>query len=115
MLDWWTTLLQLLVNDNVEIRREASTLICKIEPSNEVECIERMLSIFFQKFNKIVVDKCPEIAISAVFCWSVSLLGDINYEMDETDVSEQNTRYYTSNYISERLKGYENIIFDLIL
>lgn len=79
--------LQLLVDDNVDVRCEACKLICRIGPSNEVECIERMLPVFFQIFNNIVADKCPEVAISALFCWSVSLLGDTDYEMDETDVS----------------------------
>jgi len=81
-------LLQLLVDDNAGIRHEASKLICKIEPCNELECIESILPIFFQKFNETVANKCPEIAISALFCWSISLLGDVDYEMDETDVSE---------------------------
>jgi len=81
-------LLQLLVDDNADVRRDASKLICRLKPCNELECIEKTLSIFFQKFNKIVADKYPEIAISALFCWSIALLGDTDYEMDETDVSE---------------------------
>lgn len=88
ILDWWTMLLQLLVDDNAGIRHEASKLICKIEPCNELECIESILPVFFRKFNETVANKCPGIAISALFCWSISLLGDANYEMDETDVSE---------------------------
>lgn len=81
-------MLQLLVDDNVDIRCEASKVICKIEPCNELECIEKTLLIFFQKFNETIANKHPEIAISALFCWSVSLFGDGNYEMDETDVSK---------------------------
>lgn len=87
-LDWWTMLLQLLVDDNADVRHEASKLICKIKPCNELVCIENTLLIFFQKFNKIVAKKQPEIALSALFCWSISLLADADYEMDETDVSK---------------------------
>ncbi|XP_020280401.1 thyroid adenoma-associated protein homolog isoform X2 [Pseudomyrmex gracilis] len=92
-LDWWTVLLQLLVDDNVNIRCEASKVICKIEPCNELECIERTLLIFFQKFNQMIANKHPGIAISALFCWSVSLFGDENYEMDETDVFNKCRNY----------------------
>lgn len=87
MLDWWTIMLQLLIDDNADIRREASKLICRIKPRNELECIESTLSAFFRKFNETVADKYPEVAISALFCWSISLLGETDYEMDETDVS----------------------------
>lgn len=86
-------LLQLLVDDNADVRREASKLICRIEPRDELECIERMLSVFFRKFDEIVADRCPEVAIGALFCWSVSLLGDADYEMDETDVSELTVKF----------------------
>lgn len=92
-LDWWTMLLQLLIDDNADIRLEASKLICKIEPCNELECIESTLAVFFQKFNEIVANKCPGIAISALFCWSVSLLGDADYDMDETDVFNKCRNY----------------------
>ncbi|KAL6425099.1 hypothetical protein ACFW04_009413 [Cataglyphis niger] len=92
-LDWWTMLLQLLVDDNADVRHEASKLICKIKPCNELVCIENTLLIFFQKFNKIVAKKQPEIALSALFCWSISLLGDADYEMDETDVFNKCRNY----------------------
>lgn len=81
-------LLQLLVDDNADIRRDASKLIYRLKLCNELECIEKTLSVFFQNFCEIVANKYPGIAVSALFCWSVSLLGDTNYEMDETDVSE---------------------------
>lgn len=81
-------LLQLLVDDNADVRRDASKLICRLIPCNELECIEKTMSVFFQNFSEMVADKYPGIAISALFCWSVSLLGDRDYEMDETDVSE---------------------------
>ncbi|XP_070171191.1 tRNA (32-2'-O)-methyltransferase regulator THADA isoform X2 [Polyergus mexicanus] len=93
ILDWWTMLLQLLVDDNADVRHEASKLICKIKPRNELVCIESTLLIFFQKFNKIVAKKYPAIALSALFCWSISLLGDADYEMDETDVFNKCRNY----------------------
>lgn len=80
--------LQLLVDDNADIRRDASKLIYRLKLCNELECIEETLSVFFQNFSEVVADKYPGIAVSALFCWSVSLLGDTDYEMDETDVSE---------------------------
>lgn len=81
-------LLQLLVDDNADIRRDASKLIYRIKLCNELECIEKTLLVFFQSFSEMVADKYPGIALSALFCWSVLLLGDADYEMDETDVSE---------------------------
>ncbi|XP_029175786.1 thyroid adenoma-associated protein isoform X2 [Nylanderia fulva] len=102
-LNWWTMLLQLLIDDNADIRHEAIILISKIEPGNTLQCMENTLSIFFQKFNEIVANKYPEIAISALFCWSISLLGDADYEMDETDVFNKCRNYdvFESVKISE--------------
>jgi len=91
-LDWWTMLLQLLVNDNANIRREASELVCKIEPCNELECIESTLPIFFQKFNETIVSKYPGIAIVALFYWSGSSFGDVFTTLDETEVSKHDAR-----------------------
>lgn len=92
-LDWWTMLLQLLVDDNVDVRRDASKLICRLEPCNELECFEKILGTFLQKFTNIVGFKYPELAISALFCWGISLLGDMDYEMDETDVFNKCRNY----------------------
>lgn len=89
-LQWWTMLLQLLINDNADIRRRASELVCRIEPYNELECIERTLPVFFQKFNETIAGKCPGVAIAALFYWSVlwdTLLGDTFDGIDETAVS----------------------------
>lgn len=98
--------LQLLVDDNVDVRHEACKLICRIKPSNELECIERILPVFFRKFKNTVVDNYPAIGISALFCWSVSLLGDADYEMVQTDVSElvENTKIYSTN-IKKKVKS----------
>ncbi|XP_011351393.2 thyroid adenoma-associated protein homolog isoform X2 [Ooceraea biroi] len=85
-LDWWTMLLQLLVNDNADIRRRASELVCRIEPRNELECIERTLPVFLQKFNETIADKCPGVAIVALFYWSVLSFGDMFDEIDETEI-----------------------------
>ncbi|XP_011644648.1 thyroid adenoma-associated protein homolog [Pogonomyrmex barbatus] len=93
ILDLWTVLLQLLLDDNADIRHEASKLLCRIKPCNELRCIQETLSIFFQIFGEMVADKHPEIAISALFCWSISLFGDTDYEMDETDVFNKCRNY----------------------
>lgn len=88
-------ILQLLVDDNADIRYEVCMMIFRMSfrmticISDDLECIEKTLSAFFQSFSYTFADKYPEIAISALFCWSVSLLGDADYEMDETDVSDQ--------------------------
>ncbi|XP_036143447.1 thyroid adenoma-associated protein isoform X3 [Monomorium pharaonis] len=92
ILDWWTMLLQLLVDDNAEVRRDASKLICKLKSCNQLECLEKTLLIFFQNFNEMVADKYPGIAIGVLFCWSVSL-GETDYEMDETDVFNKCRNY----------------------
>ncbi|XP_011879410.1 PREDICTED: thyroid adenoma-associated protein homolog isoform X2 [Vollenhovia emeryi] len=92
-LDWWTMLLQLLVDDNADIRRDASKLMYRLKLCNELECIEKTLSAFFQSFSEMVADKYPGIAVGALFCWSVSLLGDTDYEMDESDVFNKCRNY----------------------
>jgi len=92
-------LLQLLVDDNANVRFDASEIICRLEPCNKLECFESTLLIFFEKFKEIVAVKYPEIAVSALFCWSVSLLGDMNYEMDDNEVSEIYIHIYIYIYI----------------
>jgi len=84
-------LLQLLVNDNADIRRKASELVCKIEPCNELECIEGTLPVFFQKFSETITGKYPGIAIVALFYWSVPSFEDIfDTSLDEIEVSKHN-------------------------
>ncbi|KYN05760.1 Thyroid adenoma-associated protein [Cyphomyrmex costatus] len=93
VLDWWTMLLQLLVDDNANVRHDASKVICKLEPCNKLECFKQTLLVFFYKFKKMVADKYPKIAIGVLFCWSVSLLGDMNYEMDDNEVFNKCRNY----------------------
>ncbi|KYQ58279.1 Thyroid adenoma-associated protein [Trachymyrmex zeteki] len=93
VLDWWTMLLQLLVDDNANVRLDASKIICRLEPCNKLECFEPTLLVFFEKFKEMVAVKYPEIAVSALFCWSVSLLGDMNYEMDDNEVFNKCRNY----------------------
>ncbi|KAI4501053.1 hypothetical protein M0802_003856 [Mischocyttarus mexicanus] len=93
MLEWWTTVLQLLVDDNVEVRRDASRLVCKIESNGALECVTSMIQIFFEQFCDIVGSNYPSIAVVALFCWGISLCGEMNYEMDETDVFNKCKNY----------------------
>lgn len=80
-------MLQLLVDDNVEVRREASRLVCKVESNGSLECASAMVQTFFEQFYNIVGTKYPSVAVIALFFWGTSLSGNMNYEMDETDVS----------------------------
>ncbi|XP_025991728.1 thyroid adenoma-associated protein isoform X2 [Solenopsis invicta] len=93
VLDWWTMLLQLLIDDSANVRRDASKLICKLKRCNELECLEKTLSEFFQIFSEMIADNYPGIALCVLFCWSVALLGDTDYEMDETDVFNKCRNY----------------------
>lgn len=86
LLEWWTAVLQLLVDDNVEIRRETSRLVCKIESNGALECVSAMIQTFFEEFYNVVGTKYPGVALVALFCWGVSLCGSMDYEMDETDI-----------------------------
>lgn len=102
-------LLQLLVDDNANVRLDASKIICRLEPCNKLECFEPTLLVFFEKFKEMVAVKYPEIAVSALFCWSVSLLGDMNYEMDDNEVSEyaRYNRKALDIYVQYRLYKYK--------
>ncbi|XP_047346981.1 thyroid adenoma-associated protein homolog isoform X3 [Vespa velutina] len=93
LLGWWTTVLQLLVDDNMEVRREASRLVCKIESNGALECVSAMIQTFFEQFYNIVGTKYPSVAVVALFCWGTSLSGNMDYEMDETDVFNKCKNY----------------------
>ncbi|XP_035729863.1 thyroid adenoma-associated protein-like isoform X2 [Vespa mandarinia] len=93
LLEWWTTVLQLLVDDNMEVRREASRLVCKIESNGALECVSAMIQTFFEQFYNIVGTKYPSVAVVALFCWGTSLSGNMDYEMDETDVFNKCKNY----------------------
>ncbi|XP_066602725.1 tRNA (32-2'-O)-methyltransferase regulator THADA isoform X2 [Prorops nasuta] len=92
ILDWWTTLLKLLIDDNHEIRQKASQIICKIEPTNELMCFKITVEKFFEIFYK-VLKSCPGLMCAALFYWSISLSDDAEYEMDETDVFNKCRNY----------------------
>lgn len=91
--------LQLLVDDNAYVRSQIYDMLRFVGVFTESGNQNILLS-FFEKFNSIVASKCPEIAISALFCWSVSLLGDTDYEMDETDVSSRIHKEFPSQICS---------------
>ncbi|KAG7199267.1 hypothetical protein KM043_018130 [Ampulex compressa] len=111
-LSWWTTMLQLLVDDNYEVRVDASKLISKIKPCTDVECTTRILQIFFEKFYEIMAKNSPGPATIALFCWSISLLDDFDYEMDETDVFNKcrNRDWFEPVQISQQCVHYLKLI-----
>ncbi|KAK0096584.1 hypothetical protein PV326_005045 [Microctonus aethiopoides] len=84
LLDWWTIVLRLLVDDSAEIRSLASIVVCKMEPLCDNNCVTIPLYQFFYKFSKkFYDDRCARFA--AYFYWSLSLSGD-DYQMDDSDV-----------------------------
>lgn len=85
LLNWWTTVLNLLIDDNTEVRKLAAIAISKIEPVNQLKCNSSSLKLFFNKFSKCFYDEGSSM-FAAYFVWSLNLSDD-DYEMDESDVS----------------------------
>nr|XP_012149021.1 PREDICTED: thyroid adenoma-associated protein homolog [Megachile rotundata] len=91
-IQWWTTVLQLLLDNNFEVRREAATLIDAIP----IDCIlstnTSYVNLFLSKFCKSMHSD-PELICTVLFYWGVALMDDSDYEMDETDVFDKCTNY----------------------
>lgn len=88
MLNWWTTVLKLLVDDNATTRHQVSQLISKIMPTRRVGCYTPMFHIFFYTFDRIMSNDYPGLAIVAFFYWSIAFSSKSDHTMDETDVSK---------------------------
>ena len=88
ILDWWTTLLHLLLDDNFTVRQTASQVVYEIESKNKnVECHFGVMRRFFQNFLNSVGQNNPPAGLAALFTWSITLMEDEEFEMDDTDVS----------------------------
>lgn len=85
LLDWWTILLKLLVDDNSQVRSMALLALSKIESSDKVtKNSKEPLEILFEKFFSCILDDSAKFA--AYFVWSLSL-SENDFEMDDSDVS----------------------------
>ncbi|XP_076752598.1 thyroid adenoma-associated protein homolog [Xylocopa sonorina] len=89
-VQWWTTVLQLLLDNNPEVRYEAY-LILKYVPVNCTMILPHT-NLLLSKFSKINSNH-PEFVCVVYFYWSIALLDDADYEMDETDVFNKCTNY----------------------
>lgn len=85
ILNWWTTLMQLLYDDNSEVRFNAAQIICKILPETKLYCETIITDTFFVKFVSTVRDAVEAVA-AACFCWSMKSAAVVLEEMDDTDV-----------------------------
>ncbi|XP_034189800.2 thyroid adenoma-associated protein homolog [Osmia lignaria lignaria] len=92
-VQWWTTVFQLLLDNNSEVRHEASMLIDTIPidctKHTNMTCTDLLLS----KFYKTMHNSSPELICPVLFYWSIALIDDSDYEMDETDVFNKCTNY----------------------
>ncbi|XP_076281120.1 thyroid adenoma-associated protein homolog [Lasioglossum baleicum] len=92
-VQWWTTALQLLLDNSAEVRREAFELIENIEGNCSVVNRTSGLNLLLRKFYEHMCPKHPDLLCVVLFYWSTSLLDDVDYEMDETDVFNKCTNY----------------------
>lgn len=86
---WWTTVLQLLLDNNCEVRYEAFSLIEYVPVPGKMtsswSCVNLLLSKFYECNIR---NESPEFICIVLFYWSIALLDDTDYEMDDTDVSK---------------------------
>ncbi|XP_031835838.1 thyroid adenoma-associated protein homolog [Nomia melanderi] len=91
-VQWWTTVLQLLLDNNSEVRRQAFELVKSIQVNCSLPS-ESGVDLFLIKFYEYMHRKNPELLCAVLFYWSTSLLDDVEYEMDDTDVFNKCTNY----------------------
>ncbi|XP_076685887.1 thyroid adenoma-associated protein homolog [Andrena cerasifolii] len=125
-VQWWTTVLQLLMDNNPEVRDQASALIALIHEDGSRVNASSDLNIFLAKAHSYVGKGDPGLFCVMLFYWGVSLLDQADYEMDETDVFDKCTSYDfyepvdTSRICAEFLKEHmwhhvqENLSDDVI-
>ncbi|XP_063979091.1 tRNA (32-2'-O)-methyltransferase regulator THADA [Diachasmimorpha longicaudata] len=111
-LNWWTTLLNLLVDDNNQVRKLASIALSKVPLESEVKCDSHSLKLFFDKFSKIWTDE-GELLFAAYFVWSLAL-AEGDYEMDDSDVFNKCYNYeaFEPLRISSLCEEYLNTLSD---
>ncbi|XP_024228458.1 thyroid adenoma-associated protein homolog [Bombus impatiens] len=93
-IQWWTTVLQLLLDNNREIRNEAFSLVDHVPVHCTVINDCSYMNLLLSKFLECNIrNKHPEYMCIALFYWSTALLDYIDYEMDDTDVFNKCTNY----------------------
>lgn len=79
----------MLLDNNSKIRYEAFLLIDHIPIHCTVINDYFYLNLLLSKFFECNVhNKCPEFTCIVLFYWSIALLDNTDYEMDDTDVSK---------------------------
>ncbi|XP_015126019.1 thyroid adenoma-associated protein homolog [Diachasma alloeum] len=111
-LNWWTTLLNLLVDDSNQVRKLASIALSKVPPESEVKCDSHSLELFFYKFSKIWSGE-GGLLFAAYFVWSLAL-AEGDYEMDDSDVFNKCYNYesFEPLRISSLCEEYLNTLSD---
>ncbi|OXU19645.1 hypothetical protein TSAR_015763 [Trichomalopsis sarcophagae] len=94
ILNWWTTVLNLLYDDNAEIRRNAAEMACRLPPESRLMSHVIMTDTFFGKFTSVVGQNL-EALVAAFFVWSITSAAVVLEEMDETDVFNKSCNYET--------------------
>ena len=86
--------MQLLLNNNSKVRYESFLLVDRLPIHcamiNNCSHLNLLLSKFFQCNIR---NTHPEFMCIALFYWSIALLDNIDYEMDDTDVSKHYLMY----------------------
>nr|XP_033325395.1 thyroid adenoma-associated protein [Megalopta genalis] len=92
-VQWWTTALQLLLDNSAEVRRETFELIDSVEVNCTLPSGSSALDMLLTKFYGHMYPANSELLCVVLFYWSTSLLDDADYEMDDTDVFNKCTNY----------------------
>ncbi|XP_011499333.1 PREDICTED: thyroid adenoma-associated protein homolog [Ceratosolen solmsi marchali] len=92
ILNWWTILLQLIYDDNIQIRSNAAKIVDKLLPGSKLGCEAIIIEVFFQKFV-LTFGENIEAIVAAFFCWCMSTSAVLIEEMDETDVFNKSCNY----------------------
>ncbi|XP_034943611.1 thyroid adenoma-associated protein homolog [Chelonus insularis] len=108
LLDWWTTLLNLLVDDNAEVREMGLLALSNLKVLKNDESYIEPLEMFFETFFN-TFDNESDTLFAAYFFWSTSL-SDNDFEMDESDVFNKcfNYEMYEPFQICELCNCYLN-------
>ncbi|XP_017883798.1 thyroid adenoma-associated protein homolog [Ceratina calcarata] len=88
-IQWWTTLLQLLLDNNSKVRHEAFLLLDRVpvHPKIVNSPLKSNIDLLLSKFHECNIhNKDPEFICIVLFYWSIALINDADYEMDDTDV-----------------------------
>ena len=77
--------MNLLYDDNAEVRSNAAQIVCRLLPETKLDCDAIIVDTFFIKFAAAHRQNV-EIVVAALFCWSMTSAAVVLEEMDESDV-----------------------------